>query len=61
MQKDEFLEILRTGIVAKDQKSNYAKNYIFFQQKIDEFLDDDLNLEAMTQAVDENLYRNQSL
>lgn len=30
-------------------------------QKIDEFLDDDLNLEAMTQAVDENLYRNQSL
>jgi len=36
--KDEFLEILRTGVVAKDQKSNYAKNYIFFQQKIDEFL-----------------------
>lgn len=36
--KDEFLEILRTGKVAKDQKSNYAKNYIFFQQKIDEFL-----------------------
>lgn len=36
--KDEFLEILRTGIVAKDQKSNYAKNYIFFQQKIEEFL-----------------------
>lgn len=36
--KDEFLEILRAGIVAKDQRSNYAKNYIFFQQKIDEFL-----------------------
>lgn len=36
--KDEFLEILRTGLVTKDQKSNYAKNYIFFQQKIDEFL-----------------------
>lgn len=36
--KDEFLEILRTGLVIKDQKSNYAKNYIFFQQKIDEFL-----------------------
>jgi uncharacterized protein with ParB-like and HNH nuclease domain len=36
--KDEFLEILRTGIVTKEQKSNYAKNYIFFQQKIDEFL-----------------------
>ena len=38
--KDEFLEILRTGIVSKDQKSNYAKNYIFFQQKIDEFLNE---------------------
>ncbi len=36
--KEEFLEILRTGIVSKDQKSNYAKNYLFFQQKIDEFL-----------------------
>jgi uncharacterized protein with ParB-like and HNH nuclease domain len=36
--KDEFLEILRTGLVTKDQKSNYAKNYIFFQQKIEEFL-----------------------
>jgi uncharacterized protein with ParB-like and HNH nuclease domain len=36
--KDEFLEILRTGLVTKEQKSNYAKNYIFFQHKIDEFL-----------------------
>jgi uncharacterized protein with ParB-like and HNH nuclease domain len=36
--KDEFLNILKTGIVSKDQKSNYAKNYIFFQQKIDTFL-----------------------
>jgi len=36
--KDEFLDILKTGIVSKDQKSNYAKNYIFFQQKIDDFL-----------------------
>jgi uncharacterized protein with ParB-like and HNH nuclease domain len=36
--KDEFLEILRTGLVTKNQKSNYAKNYIFFQQKIEEFL-----------------------
>jgi uncharacterized protein with ParB-like and HNH nuclease domain len=36
--KEEFLEILRSGLVTKDQKSNYAKNYIFFQQKIDEFL-----------------------
>ncbi|OQC45362.1 MAG: hypothetical protein BWX59_01280 [Bacteroidetes bacterium ADurb.Bin028] len=36
--KDEFLEILKTGIVNKDQKSNYAKNYRFFQEKIDTFL-----------------------
>lgn len=36
--KDEFLDILKTGVVSKDQKSNYAKNYIFFQQKIDDFL-----------------------
>ena len=36
--KDEFLEILRKGIVGKDQKSNYAKNYRFFQEKIDTFL-----------------------
>jgi len=36
--KEEFLEILRTGVVTKDQKSNYAKNFIFFQQKIDQFL-----------------------
>ncbi len=36
--KDEFLEILKTGTVKKDQKSNYAKNYRFFQEKIDNFL-----------------------
>jgi hypothetical protein len=36
--KEEFLEILKTGIVNKDQKSNYAKNYRFFQEKIDTFL-----------------------
>ena len=36
--KDEFLVILKTGIVGKEQKSNYAKNYNFFQQKIDTFL-----------------------
>lgn len=36
--KDEFLDILKTGIVSKEQKSNYAKNYTFFQQKIDIFL-----------------------
>jgi len=36
--KDEFLEILKSGIVNKDQKSNYAKNYRFFQEKINTFL-----------------------
>lgn len=36
--KDEFLDILRKGIVGKDQKSNYARNYRFFQEKIDTFL-----------------------
>ena len=36
--KHEFLEILRTGVVSKDQKSKYAKNYHFFQEKIDNFL-----------------------
>jgi uncharacterized protein with ParB-like and HNH nuclease domain len=38
--KDEFLDILKTGIVNKEQKSNYAKNYTFFQQKIDIFLNE---------------------
>lgn len=37
--KEEFLEILKTGVVKnEDQRSNYAKNYRFFQQKIDNFL-----------------------
>lgn len=36
--KDEFLKILKSGNVDKDQKSNYAKNYRFFQEKIDTFL-----------------------
>lgn len=36
--KGEFLEILRTGNVDKEQKSNYAKNFRFFQDKIDSFL-----------------------
>lgn len=36
--KEEFLEILRTGTVQKNQKSNYAMNYRFFQGKIEEFL-----------------------
>jgi uncharacterized protein with ParB-like and HNH nuclease domain len=38
--KDEFLEILKTGFVKKEQKSNYAKNYRFFQEKIDKFLNE---------------------
>lgn len=36
--KEEFLEILRTGETQKSQKSSYAVNYRFFQEKIDEFL-----------------------
>jgi uncharacterized protein with ParB-like and HNH nuclease domain len=37
--KEEFLEILKTGVANKeDQKSNYANNYRFFQKKIDQFL-----------------------
>jgi hypothetical protein len=36
--KGEFLETLKTGIVRKEQKSNYARNYRFFQEKIDSFL-----------------------
>lgn len=37
--KDEFLNILKTGTVEKDQKSKYAENYRFFQEKINNFLD----------------------
>ena len=37
--KDEFLNILKTGIVKKEQKSKYADNYRFFQEKINNFLD----------------------
>jgi uncharacterized protein with ParB-like and HNH nuclease domain len=36
--KEEFLELLRTGIVKKGSKSQYVLNYQFFQKKIDEFL-----------------------
>jgi uncharacterized protein with ParB-like and HNH nuclease domain len=36
--KEEFLKILKTGVVDKDQKSNYANNFRFFQKKIDDFL-----------------------
>ncbi len=37
--KDEFLEILRTGEIKKGQKSRYAANFSFFQRCIDSFLD----------------------
>lgn len=36
--KEQFLNILKTGIVDDNWKSNYANNYRFFQQKISEFL-----------------------
>ena len=36
--KEEFLEILRTGIVNKEMKSEYTCNFRFFQNNIDEFL-----------------------
>ncbi|WP_216358696.1 DUF262 domain-containing protein [Helicobacter sp. 12S02634-8] len=37
-EKDEFLDILRTGD-SKEQKSRYAKNYYFFESKIQDFKD----------------------
>ena len=36
--KEEFLQILKTGVVDKNQKSKYAINFRFFQQKIEEFI-----------------------
>lgn len=36
--KDEFLDILRTGVVKAGQKSRYANNFKFFQNCIDLFL-----------------------
>jgi len=38
--KDEFLDLLRTGIVKQGSKSQYVINYKFFQTKIDGFLQD---------------------
>lgn len=38
--KDEFLEILKTGIARTEMKSNYAQNYRFFQDKINTFLNE---------------------
>ena len=37
-EKEEFLNILKTGIVKDTEKSSYANNYRFFQKKIVEFL-----------------------
>ena len=37
-EKDEFLAILKTGVVTDKEKSSYANNYRFFQQRIVEFL-----------------------
>jgi uncharacterized protein with ParB-like and HNH nuclease domain len=36
--KHEFLDILSTGLINAQQKSNYAKNFRFFLVKIDDFL-----------------------
>ena len=36
--KEEFLSILKSGTVSKGNKSRYAKNYMFFEKSIDEFL-----------------------
>jgi uncharacterized protein with ParB-like and HNH nuclease domain len=36
--KEEFLELLRTGEVKPSSKSQYVNNYRFFQRKINEFL-----------------------
>lgn len=38
--KEEFLNLLKTGISQPKEKSHYAENYKFFQKKIDEFLND---------------------
>ena len=35
---EEFLSILRTGEADRNSKSNYAKNFLFFQEKINEFI-----------------------
>ena len=37
--KDEFLEILKTGDARKELRSKYANNFRFFQTKIQEFAD----------------------
>lgn len=36
--KEEFLDLLRTGKIKLGSKSQYVKNYQFFQEKINEFI-----------------------
>lgn len=36
--KDELLNIIKTGVTGKEMKSKYAFNFRFFQASIDEFL-----------------------
>lgn len=36
--KDEFLSILKTGIVTNEQTSTYANNFRFFLEKVDNFI-----------------------
>ena len=36
--KDQFLSILKTGMINDSQKSKYAQNYRFFMEKIKDFL-----------------------
>lgn len=38
--KEEFIELLRTGVVKPDSKSQYVVNYKFFQEKIEKFVHD---------------------
>lgn len=42
--KEEFLEILKTGVVNDNQKSKYANNYRFFLKKIEEYLNNYLDV-----------------
>ncbi|MDR0446057.1 MAG: DUF262 domain-containing HNH endonuclease family protein [Oscillospiraceae bacterium] len=38
-EKQEFLDILRDGLSAKTMNSRYAKNYRFFETRINDFID----------------------
>lgn len=48
--KDEFLDLLRTGDVKKDAKSQYVSNYLFFKSKINDFLHDSPSIFAYLPA-----------